>query len=162
MNTRHEYFPLFIDSKGKKVLVFGAGKIATRRIGTLIKFSFDVEVVGRTPTDELLCWAKEGLVEFSRREITKKDIEKISENVFLVIAATSSREINNAIAKQCKDKCVYHSIADAREECDVFFPGIRTYDEVVVGIAGDGSNHNKTKKIADFIGECLDDIDKQL
>ncbi len=155
MSTKHDFFPLFVDSRGKKALVFGAGKIATRRIGTLIKFNFQVEVIGRTPTEQLSVWVREGLVDFNRREITKRDFEKISEDVFLVVAATSSRELNKAIGSCCMGAGVYHSIADAKEECDFFFPAIRTCQEVVVGIAGDGNDHHKTKAIADSIGECL-------
>ena len=38
----HDHFPMFIDTKGKKVVVVGGGKIAERRIHTLVHFSFDV------------------------------------------------------------------------------------------------------------------------
>ncbi|MDD7347236.1 MAG: NAD(P)-dependent oxidoreductase [Clostridiales bacterium] len=160
MCTRHDFFPLFVDTRGKKVLVFGAGKIATRRIGTLLKFKFKVKVIGRTPTEELLDWAKAGLVDFKRREITKRDIDQISEDLFLVVAATSSRELNKAIGIRCDRMGVYHSVADSKEECNVFFPAVRTCREVVVGIAGDGSDHNRTRMIADLIGESLENPEK--
>ena len=41
-NTR---FPLFIDLKDKPVIVFGGGKIATRRVETLLDFKARVIVV---------------------------------------------------------------------------------------------------------------------
>ena len=34
-----EYFPLFIDLSGKRILVVGAGKIAIRRVRTLCSFT---------------------------------------------------------------------------------------------------------------------------
>lgn len=39
------YFPLFIDLRGKKVLIVGAGKIAARRATALVEFGADVTVV---------------------------------------------------------------------------------------------------------------------
>ena len=40
-----EYFPLFIDLSGKRILVVGAGKIAIRRVRTLCSFTQDILVI---------------------------------------------------------------------------------------------------------------------
>ena len=39
------YFPLFVDLRGKKILIAGAGKIAARRATALVEFGADVTVV---------------------------------------------------------------------------------------------------------------------
>lgn len=157
---KHTNFPLFIDSTDKKVIVYGCGAIATRRIKTLLKFQFQIDVIGRTPSCELETLLEEsenyGRIKLYRKTIDDSDILKINQETFLVVAATSDREINNKIAERAKKYGVFHSIADAKNECDVFFPAVRSKDEVVVGIAGDGSDHNKTRKIADDIGDFLD------
>lgn len=157
---KHTNFPLFIDSTDKKVIVYGCGVIATRRIKTLLKFKFQIEVIGRTPSKEFEALLDESesceRIKFHRKPIDDSDISKINKEIFLVVAATSDRNINNKIAERAKESGVFHSIADAKDECDVFFPAIRTKDEVVVGIAGDGSNHQKTREIADNIGDLLD------
>lgn len=157
---KHTNFPLFIDSTDKNVIVYGCGLIATRRIKTLLKFKFQIYVIGRTPSKEFekLLWEPENFeqIKFYRKPIDDFDISKIDKKVFLVVAATSDRNINNKIAQRAKECDVFHSIADAKDECDVFFPAVRSKDEVVVGIAGDGSNHKKTRKIADGIGIFLE------
>lgn len=156
---KHTNFPLFIDSTDKKVLVYGCGLIATRRIKTLLMFKFQIEVIGRTPSKELEALLAESKIckriEYHRKQIDDSDISKINKETFLVVAATSDRNINNKIAERAKECGVFHSIADAKDECDIFFPAVRTKDEVVVGIAGDGSNHKKTREIADDIGTLL-------
>lgn len=157
---KHTNFPLFIDSTDKKVIVYGCGVIATRRIKTLLKFKFQIDIIGRTPSKELETLLEQyevfEQIKFHRKPIDDSDISKINKETFLVVAATSDRNINNKIAERAKECGVFHSIADAKDECDVFFPAIRTKDEVVVGIAGDGSNHKKTREIADNIGDLLD------
>lgn len=157
---KHTNFPLFIDSTDKKAIVYGCGLIATRRIKTLLKFKFQIYVIGRTPSKELEAILEESeykeRIKFQRKPIDDSDISKINKEIFLVVAATSDRYINNKIAERAKECGVFHSIADSKDECDVFFPAVRSKDEVVVGIAGDGSNHKKTRKIADDIGTLLE------
>lgn len=157
---KHTNFPLFIDSTDKNVIVYGCGLIATRRIKTLLKFKFQIYVIGRTPSKEFekLLWEPENSeqIKFYRKPIDDSDISRINKDTFLVVAATSDRNINNKIAERAKECDVFNSIADAKDECDVFFPAVRSKDEVVVGIAGDGSNHKKTRKIADEIGIFLE------
>lgn len=157
---KYTNFPLFVESTNKKVIVFGCGIIATRRIKTLLKFQFKTDVIGRTPSTELTSLLEDsennGCIRFIQKAIEDSDISKINQDTFLVVAATSDREINNKIAERAKKCGVFHSIADAKDECDVFFPAVRSKDEVVVGIAGDGSDHKKTRKIADDIGNFLE------
>lgn len=157
---KYTNFPLFVESTNKKVIVFGSGTIATRRIKTLLKFKFKIDVIGRSPSMELISLLEDsennGRIRFTQKAIEDSDISKINQDTFLVVAATSDREINNKIAERAKKCGVFHSIADAKDECDVFFPAVRSKDEVVVGIAGDGSDHKKTRKIADDIGNFLE------
>ena len=45
------YFPLFVDISGKKTLVVGGGRIARRRIKTLLSFTPDIWVVAPEATE---------------------------------------------------------------------------------------------------------------
>ena len=47
------YFPLFVDLSEKRILVIGGGKIAQRRIETLLDFAADICVVAPEITDKL-------------------------------------------------------------------------------------------------------------
>ena len=46
--TNLPYFPLFVPLAGKRVQVFGAGKIAARRIRSLLGFGCTIEVIAAT------------------------------------------------------------------------------------------------------------------
>ena len=39
------FFPLFIDLKNKNILVIGAGKIAFRKVETLLKYSAKITII---------------------------------------------------------------------------------------------------------------------
>lgn len=155
MTSKYETFPLFVKSSGKKVLVIGSGTIATRRIITLAKFGFQINVIGTSPTDEVLLLEAEGRIDFEDRHFNEEDLNLIDKDIFMVVAATDNRSINKIVGEKAAKVGVFHSIADAKEECDFFFPAVREKDDVVIGVAGDGRDHKKTRKIADFIGDKL-------
>jgi len=94
-----EHFPLFISSRGKKVLVVGGGKIATRRILTLTNFEFEITVVAPNITNEIQQLADDGLVTHIQREFRNEDLD----GKFLVVAATDKREINKYIGEKAKE-----------------------------------------------------------
>ena len=78
------YFPLFINLEGKKIVVFGAGKIALRRVRTLQFFHTEITVITREiPTDLLEAW--EMLCHNGNLQIRKKAFEEedLAENWFL-------------------------------------------------------------------------------
>ena len=47
------YFPLFVNLEGRRVLVVGGGKIAARRIRTLLEFGCEITVVAPEVGEEL-------------------------------------------------------------------------------------------------------------
>ncbi len=133
-------FPLFVDLRGKKIVVIGGGTIATRRITTLIPFGGDILCVAPEISEEI----KELGVKVLLERYTKTHLE----GAFLVVAATNNRGVNSEIATYCKANEINHSICDAKEECSFFFPAICEKDGVIIGICGDGSDHKNTKKVA--------------
>ena len=54
------YFPLFVNLEGRRVLVVGGGKIAARRIRTLLEFGCEITVVAPEVGEELLEMLEKG------------------------------------------------------------------------------------------------------
>ena len=46
------YFPIFVDLKGRRVLVVGGGEEATRKVRLLLKTDAVIEVVARSNEDQ--------------------------------------------------------------------------------------------------------------
>ncbi len=67
MTDRH--FPLFIPAEGKKILIFGGGSIASRRIKTLLNYSFELYAVSRSFCEELCVLEKENRIKTHRAEL---------------------------------------------------------------------------------------------
>jgi len=151
-DEQRQHFPLFIDATGKTALVAGGGAIATRRVLSLLRFTFDVTVVAPEVTDELERLDAQGRIQLSRRKFEPGDLE----GVFLAVAATDDRETNREIGVLARHRGIWVSVADRREECSFYFPAVAGTEEITVGVCGDGTSHHKVALAAKTIREVLE------
>ncbi|MDO5716295.1 MAG: NAD(P)-dependent oxidoreductase [Tissierellia bacterium] len=101
---------LRIDWTGKRVLVVGGGPVGLRKAKKCMELGAEVTLVSPTMAYDL-----EGLFRLHRREVEKRDVE----GMFLVIAATNVKNVNEEIASWCLEKEILVNVADDRELGDV-------------------------------------------
>ena len=143
MEKNKVYFPLFIDLSEKKILVVGGGKIAARRVHTLIPFCSKIKVVAPEIAGEIL----EKPVECEKREFVMEDLEGAD----LVLAATNNPAVDEIIWNLCRQKKIPVNIASDKSKCDFFFGGIIQDKNVVVGITASGADHRQARKVREKI-----------
>lgn len=142
------YFPLFLDLRGRRVVLAGGGAIASRRISVLRQFGCDLTVI--SPRLKLAAdWFT-----WLPRAYEPGDLE----GAFLAIAATDSREINRAIGEEAHRRGILVSVADCMEECSFFFPAICTGGGVVAGVVSSGKSHRRTALAAKKIRTVLEEL----
>ena len=71
-----KYFPIFIDISEMKVVVIGGGKIATRRVNTLLSFTKQIEVVAPEVTTELRELSEKGEIIWKLQRFYLKKLMK--------------------------------------------------------------------------------------
>ncbi len=145
-------FPVFVPSDGKKTIVFGGGKIATRRVRSLMEFDFDVTVVSSSITDEIRDFADAGRLTYIEDRYHPSYID----GQFMVIACTDDREVNRSIGLIAKEQGLLVSVCDSKEECNFFFPAIAVNDEVTAGVVGSGKTHHITKRAAAEVRKIIE------
>jgi len=148
------YFPLFIDLHRKRVIVAGAGRIASRRIETLLPFGADITVIAPETGDDfrkirVRAEGEPGTLAYIKREFRADDMK----GAFLVLAATDSEDVNAWIAGLCRDADIPVNVSSDRSLCDFYFPGIVRNGNIVVGITASGADHHKVKELRERIDE---------
>lgn len=93
-----KYYPVFLNLKGKNAVVIGGGKVAERKVLTLLKAGAIVKVISPDVTDNLNRLKKKGLLTHLKRHFRDGDIK----DAFIVIAGTSSVRINTKIAQDAR------------------------------------------------------------
>lgn len=138
-----EYFPLFIDLSEKKILVVGAGKIAIRRVRTLCSFTQDILVIAPEIHGAIREYERSGKICCMQKRFEDTDLAGRD----LVLAVTDDPEVNVHIWEQCKRQGILVNVADQKELCDFYFPGIVRKEGAVIGISSSGKNPGKVKEL---------------
>ncbi len=154
----HKYFPVFIDSSGKYVVVIGGGVIAERRIMTLTEFDFRVHVVAEEVTDTIRQLAEAEVITWKKGSFQESDLEGAD----IVAACTDKREVNHAVGEWCRQRGVQVSVCDARSESTFWFPAIAINDELTMGLVGNGKRHDIVKRAASALRRIIEERSYEL
>ncbi len=149
------YFPLFVDLSEKRVLVLGAGKIARRRVESLLDFAGQIIVVAPEFHPELTALAVSGQIEARRRAFLLADLDGAD----LVLAATDQPQLNAEICLLCQARGIPANSSSDRSLCDFYFPGLVRKDNLVLGISASGTDHAKVKAVCEKLRRQLKDLD---
>ena len=85
------YYPIFIKLDGKTALVVGGGRVAQRKIETLLEYGASVHIISKKLTDKLKQLVEAGDIRHMGEKFENKHLDR----VFLVIAATDDEKLNH-------------------------------------------------------------------
>lgn len=162
MCGKKTYFPLFVDISKKKIVVIGGGKVAERRVETLLNFSDDITVISpkvtegirKRVTEEKVSWIPDA-IRMERGRSIEKAIEWFSEYADMVFAATDNSTCNEQLVRICREQGILVNASHKKELCDFYFPAVVVKDGVTVGITSGGEDHAQAKKIREQIEAML-------
>ena len=101
-SAKSYHFPVNLDVRRRKCLVIGGGKVAERKVESLLHCGAKVCIVSPDLTDGLRNLADRGIISFVKRRYVTEDLE----GCFLVISAVDDSETNSKIADDCLERQV--------------------------------------------------------
>lgn len=129
-------FPMFLKLDGRKCLVVGAGKIGESKIRSLLIARADVRVVAPMATVAVAGWARAGVISWEAREFQLDDLD----SAYLVVAATSSLEVNDAVYRQSQARQILCNVVDDPGRCDFYYPAVVRRGALQVAISTEGQS----------------------
>ncbi len=123
--------PLMVDFTGKRVVIFGGGPVAARKA-----FYFrncDLTLISRSFSEDLYR-IKAELRKKDLREVSEDEIRLLIGEAFLVIAATSRRDINDRIGSVCRKQSILFNNANGSPG-DVILPAILEGKNFLIAVA---------------------------
>ncbi len=127
-----DYYPIYLDLRGKRVLVAGAGNVALRKTRGLIEAGARVVVVAPRCLPEF-----ESLpVELVRHAFEPADLE----GACLAFTTTNDREVNRHVAEEAKRRGIPVNVADAPGECNFIVPARLESGGVQIAISTGGKD----------------------
>lgn len=133
----NKFFPVSIDLNNKNILVIGAGKIALRKVETLMSYNCNILIITKDILEEkFLELEKNNKIKILKNQEFE---EKFLENFFLVIAATDNEVLNKNISQLCINKNILVNNITSKDDMNVRFASIYEKDDIQIAISANGN-----------------------
>lgn len=134
-------YPLFMDVSGTRCAVVGGGGVASRKVRGLLESGASVVVISPEVTPEI-----EGMaVTVERRPYGPGDLAGCA----LAFAATDSREVNAAVAREARERGIPVNVADRPAEGDFALPAVLRRGGLQVAVSTGGASPTLARRIRD-------------
>ena len=144
----NKFFPVSIDLNNKNALVIGAGKIALRKIETLLNYNCNITVITKEVLEEkFLELEKNNKIKIFKNQEFE---EKFLENIFLVVVATDNEIFNKKISQLCMSKNILVNNITSKDDMNIRFSSIYEKDDIQIAISA-GGNPKKAMEIKNKI-----------
>ncbi|WP_027369751.1 precorrin-2 dehydrogenase/sirohydrochlorin ferrochelatase family protein [Desulfovermiculus halophilus] len=139
------HFPAFIDLRGRTCVVAGAGSVGQRKIRRLLHCRADPLVVVEPRPEPLKAMHPEAVqaITLHNRPFEPKDIQ----GAFLVVASTSSPEVNAQIGRLCREHTILCNVVDQPELCSLIWPSLISQGDLELAVTTGGTSPALTRRI---------------
>jgi uroporphyrin-III C-methyltransferase/precorrin-2 dehydrogenase/sirohydrochlorin ferrochelatase len=142
-----DYLPVFMDVRGQRCLLVGAGEVASRKAALLARTGAYLVVVAPLVRDEVRELVAKHQGEIHLRAFQHTDLDDVS----LVVAATDNDAVNRQISELARARRLPVNVVDQTELCSFIVPAIVDRSPVVIAISTGGSSPVLTRQIKENI-----------
>jgi precorrin-2 dehydrogenase/sirohydrochlorin ferrochelatase len=136
-------FPMFVKLDAREVLVVGGGRVGEPKIRGLLPTGARIRVVAREASEAVREWARIGDIILEERSFVPSDLD----NVFLVVVATSSRDVNQLIYGEAQSRRILCNVVDVPEHCDFYYPAVVQRGDLQIAISTSGQSPFLAQKL---------------
>lgn len=128
-------YPLFIYLEGQPVAVIGAGRVAERKVATLLERGAHVTVTAPEATEVLQQWAQAGRIVWRQRCYREGDLA----GALLVFSATDDRAVNQAVYEEACRRIQLVNVTDSPDYCNAIVPSILRRGRLQIAVSTQGA-----------------------
>jgi precorrin-2 dehydrogenase/sirohydrochlorin ferrochelatase len=134
---------MFLKLDGREVLVVGAGRVGEPKIRGLLPTGAKIRVVAREANEAVLEWDLRGEITLEERGFVSSDLD----NVFMVVVATSSRDLNQLIFSEAQSRHILCNVVDVPDQCDFYYPAVVQRGDLQIAISTSGQSPSLAQRI---------------
>ena len=145
------YYPIFLNLHNKLCVVIGGGKVAERKVISLLRAGALVKLISPKITEGLKKLKLAGDIQHISRNYKYGDLE----NTFLAIAATSDIQVNKQVSQEAYIKNIPVNVINSIESCSFILPSIISKGAFTVAISTSGISPAIARTLKDYIEASL-------
>ena len=112
------FYPVYLNLKGRRVVVIGGGEVAQRKIDSLLGTGASVVVISPAVTNHVAAMAEQRRIEVRARTYVPGDCAGAA----LVFTATGNAEISRAVHEEATALGIFVNTADEPAFCTFIMP----------------------------------------
>ena len=151
VNSTPNYFPAFLDLRGRLAVVVGGGEVAFRKVEALLASGARVRVIAPQLHRGIELLEGRGQVEVNRREYHHGDLA----GAMLAVAASSDPEVNREVWQEASESNLLVNVVDVPELCNFIVPSVIKRDELTLAISTGGLSPALAKRMRQKLEEVL-------
>jgi len=137
------YYPINLDIDGRDCLVVGGGKVAERKVQSLIECGASVRVVSKSFTRAIEALAASGKISAAKRGFEEADIADAE----LVFCATNDRSVNERVFNSACARKRPVNVVDVPDLCSFIVPAVIKRGDLLVSVSTSGKIPALAKKL---------------
>ncbi len=146
-------FPICLLAENRQCLVVGAGKVALRKIRSLLDAKAIITVIAPESEDDILKFSSEGAINLHEREFKSTDVD----NMFVVFAATNDRGVNRNVLASCKTKNVLCCCVDGNwTDSDFVSPATFRESGLTISVSSGGKSCRRSRLIKESLAKHIE------
>lgn len=130
-----QYFPLFVDTTQLKVLLIGAGEVASRKLDLVARTDACISVVAVDVSLEVQAYADKKRISLIQRAVIEDDIKDVD----LIYLATANVALNTHFAHLATERGIWVNVVDNPELCRFITPSIVDRGRLQIAISTAGA-----------------------
>jgi siroheme synthase-like protein len=130
------FYPVYLNLKGKRVVVIGGGEIAERKVESLLETGASITVVSPKVTPRLTTLSKENRIELLKRVYRPDDCSGAA----LVLSATDDQQVSTAVWNEAQAAGALVNTADQPALCDFIMPAVVRRGALTIAISTGGTS----------------------
>jgi precorrin-2 dehydrogenase/sirohydrochlorin ferrochelatase len=146
------FYPVFLNLKGKRVVVIGGGEVADRKIQSLMDTGASILVVSPEVTSGIASLFEQKRIHLFNRHYVAGDCAGAA----LVFSATGDAEISRAVYEEATALGIFINTADQPAQCSFIMPAVVRRGDIGVAISTSGTSPalaaRLRRKISGIIG----------
>jgi precorrin-2 dehydrogenase/sirohydrochlorin ferrochelatase len=146
-----QYYPAYLDLRGRPCVVIGGGEVAARKVASLLEAGAQVTVVSPTLAGALRKLVDSRGIVHHPRPYRRGDLA----GAWLACAATGDETVHAAIAAEAAAARVFLNVADRPRFCGFIVPAVVTRRPLSVAVSTGGASPALAKRLAREIEATL-------
>lgn len=150
-------YPFMINIEGKKIVVIGGGKVAAKRVHSLLRWQPHITIVSPNLHESLHeVIDSHDNVRYYERSFQSSDVEQ----AFLVIAATNDSTINQIVKDSCHSNQLIN-IVDDPAGSSFHFPAFYEKNDITVAVSTNGTSPSLGVQLRDEFAAIIEELEPQ-